>query len=310
LVAVTPTSGATPLPHAPSATEPKSGQRAPTPTVTPRRATPTPRPTVVSTRTPAPPPDSAARSIDADLQAAIAAAAAAYGEGISVFAWRLSDGVSAAIAPDTVYYAASTFKLAVLYAAEVRISDGQLLLDDRVPVTDADWAEDLGTGWSLHPDDAGTISVAEALEAMVTLSDNTSAVALSHLLGGEAIDALIAEAGLESTSVNTASLPTTAADLGRLMAAIVTHQHLSPDAELHARGLLMAQTWRFGIPAALPKDVPVGNKTGTWPGAVHDIAFIESPHGIVVLAILTDGSWGWEPMIAITAAAWMVLEGS
>ncbi|MBK7724583.1 MAG: serine hydrolase [Dehalococcoidia bacterium] len=64
------------------------------------------------------------------------------------------------------------------------------------------------------------------------------------------------------------------------------------------RDLLLAQTIRNGIPGALLGEVDsgllIGNKTGTWPGAQHDVAFVEAQSGAYVIAILTDGSYeGW-----------------
>jgi beta-lactamase class A len=107
--------------------------------------------------------------------------------------------------------------------------------------------------------------------------------------------------------VNTPDLPTTSDDIARLMAALATGEGLSPAAGAHARSLLEAQEWRWGIPAGLPEGVTVGNKTGTWDSALHDAAYVDSPNGEYVIAVLTDGTAGWDVIARVSAAAWHVL---
>ena len=241
------------------------------------------------------------------LEATIADALAPYSGGFSVVVRRLDDGRSAELNPDAVYYAASTFKLAILYEAERRISAGELALTDRLQLTGADFEEDLGTSGSLQLDGEGTISVGDALFAMITRSDNTTAVAFLHRFGGAKIDGALASLGISKMSVNTTELPVTAADIARLMEALVSGEGLSEAAREHARGLLLGQTTRWGVPSLLPADVPVGNKTGTWPGATHDVAFVEAPGGTYVIAVLTDGDWAWEPIAAVSAAVYRAM---
>ena len=81
---------------------------------------------------------------DEALTAAISAALGDQQSHFGVVVKRLSDGKGAALNDDLVFYAASTFKLAVLYEAEKRISEGDLRLDDTLQLTEADVAEDLG----------------------------------------------------------------------------------------------------------------------------------------------------------------------
>ena len=234
---------------------------------------------------------------------ALADSAGAY----SVVVQRLSDGRSAAYQADAVFYAASTFKLAVLYAAERRLSDGLLRLDDRLQLAAADYGEDLGTAESLEVGRDGTISMGDALHAMITRSDNASAVAMLHLFGGANIDRDLALLGLDGTSVNTHDLPTTAADMAGLMVALLTDPRLSSESRAHIRELLLAQETRWGIPSLLPEGVAVGNKTGTWAGATHDVAFVDAPGGTYVVAILTDGDWAWEPIARVSAAIYAAM---
>ncbi len=94
-----------------------------------------------------------------------------------------------------------------------------------------------------------------------------------------------------------------------LMEAIVRGIGVDEAARAEMRDLLFHQHTRSGIPAGLPEDIPVGNKTGTWAGATHDIAFVEAPSGTYVLAILSDHDWDWDPIVRVSAAVYRAFEG-
>ena len=238
-----------------------------------------------------------ARPADPIVQRKIQALMESLPTGMSISLKRLDDGVSATHEDGIVFYAASLFKLAVLYEAEREQTVGQL--DFSAPVF-PDFSEDLGTSGELLLSEDGSLSVSDALYYMITVSDNASAVALMHMFKTNRIDQTLLEIGLLNTSLSTLDLPTTAEDMARLMHAIVSGQGLSREAAQHARSLLLAQTHRLGIPALLPAEVTVGNKTGTWDGARHDVAFVETSRGIYVVAILTDGSLSWEAIANVS----------
>jgi beta-lactamase class A len=225
----------------------------------------------------------------------------------SVVVRRLTDGRHAAINADRVYYAASLFKLALLYEAERQRSDGRLDFDTALEIRDEDVAEDLGTIGALAFDADGSLPLRAAIEAMVTLSDNTTAVALLRLLTPAAVDRTLAGLGLSDTSLNSQALPTTAADMALLMEAIVRGTDIDPAWREDMIGLLLHQETRYGIPQLLPANVPVGNKTGTWPNATHDVAFVDAPGGLYVIAVLSDYGWVWGPIARVSRAVYDTL---
>ena len=226
---------------------------------------------------------------------------------LSVTVRRLSDGRSASIDGDRQFYAASTFKLAILYEAERQRSLGLLNLDDEIQLSEEDLSEDLGTLGEMPFEADGGVVIRKALKAMITVSDNSSAVALLHLLGGGAIDDTLRELGLTSTSVNTIDLPTTANDLAVLMEAIVSGRGVSAEARAEMRSWLLEQATRSGIPEGVPGGVAVGNKTGTWEDATHDIAFVDAPGGTYTIAILSDRGWEWPPLVRVSEAVYAAL---
>lgn len=246
---------------------------------------------------------------DAALDAAIRDALARHPRAAGVAVVHLGDGRWAAHNADKEFYAASTFKLAVLYEVERRVSAGELSYDDRLALTGEDIAEDLGTLDRVPMAADGTVSIGEALEAMVTLSDNATAVALMRLLSPAAIDATLRELGMATMSVNAVELPATAGDLASLMRAIVEGVGVAPAQREHMRDLLVRQATRDGIPAAVGRGAVVGNKTGTWPGVTNDVAFVETADGTYVMAIMAEGDWNWELIRDVSGAVSRVLAG-
>lgn len=206
--------------------------------------------------------------------------------------------------PDLIGYAASTFKLALLYEAERRVSLGLLSYGDRIVVTDEARSEDLGTLARVPVADDDTVTLGDALHAMVTFSDNATAVALLRLLGPAEVDQTLRALGIATFSVNDRDLPVSPRDLAALSAAIARGQDLAPEQRSHALGLLAKQEVRAGIPAALealPGVELVANKTGTWPGLTRDVAFVQTDRGTYALAIMVPGDWNW-PLVRSIAA--------
>lgn len=149
-----------------------------------------------------------------------------------------------------------------------------------------DVAEDLGT---FRGDVGDAFRIYELLDLMITLSDNTSAIMLLRALNGATIDRTMRDLGLRDTSVSDWELPTTAHDMSRLMEAIASGRAVDANASVEMVELLLRQTWRSRIPAGLPEHVLVGNKTGDWYDAAHDVAVVFAPHGTYVIAVLSDG---------------------
>jgi beta-lactamase class A len=153
--------------------------------------------------------------------------------------------------------------------------------------------------------DGSTYTVHELIVPMITVSDNTAANLLMTHLGMAGINAVARRAGMAHTRLARHFLDYTAiahhndnistpADMGRLLYLIERGSHeaiptiVSP---AHCRAMLdimLRQTDRDGIPAALPHGVAVANKTGEVDGTRNDIAVID-PFGQspIILAIMS-----------------------
>lgn len=131
--------------------------------------------------------------------------------------------------------------LPLLSDAELRVSEGRLTYDDRIAIDEGARRKDLVTLARLPIAEGGTISLGQALEAMVVFSDNASPTALLRGRGPSQVDARLRQLDILTMSVNDRALPTTARGLALLMAAIVRGEGLSMTTHKHALDLLFAQ---------------------------------------------------------------------
>jgi beta-lactamase class A len=257
----------------------------------PARPAPSPSPVVLlRSGTTAPPSPSASLAEapvnDLALERLIEDALGDESDHYAVVVRDLRTGTGAAINDESVFYAASLFKLPIMVEAYRQRAEGLISFDDEIVTTWSDLEEDLGT----FPGDVGdSYTIDDMLEMMITLSDNTSAIMLVRTLGPELIDESMQTLGLTETSVFTDDLPTTARDMARLVTLIALDDVVSRQDSIEMQARLLRQTWRHRIPSEMPDDVLIGNKTGDWLDAAHDVAIVYASSGTYVLAILSDG---------------------
>ena len=94
--------------------------------------------------------------------------------------------------PDEQVIAASLYKLGVLAEAERRVDAGELHYNDVITIQPDDITSD-----GSFEDAGAQLTLDEALEAMITISDNGSALALWHMLGGANIDVKVRHGNVE-----------------------------------------------------------------------------------------------------------------
>jgi beta-lactamase class A len=185
------------------------------------------------------------------------------------------------------FSAASLFKVPVMYEVFRQRQIGNLSFDAELTVTDSMAQYDLGTlTWPI-----GTrVTVGTALERMITASDNVSAVMLLQHIGANQINQEMAGLGLESTSIGGSRLSTSARDMMTLMELITTGKAIDEKTSAEMLHLMRRQLVRNRIPALLPAETPVGNKTGNWEDYAHDVGMVFSPKSTFVIAVLTQSS--------------------
>ena len=188
---------------------------------------------------------------------------------------------------DTPFIAASLYKLGVLLRIESLVESGTLSYDDTITIADADVTID----GSNEP--AGTVlTIDDALEQMITYSDNGSALALLRVYGAPATNAKLAAAGIKGFRV--AETPdedymVTARALTMYFDLLATRRLLSPAASDRMLARLQRQTINDRLPRDLPAGVPVAHKTGDLVGFIHDAGVIQAADGPRIAVVLTAG---------------------
>ena len=188
---------------------------------------------------------------------------------------------------DTPFIAASLYKLAVLLRVESLVESHALTYDDTITIED----EDVTIDGSNEP--AGTVlTIDEALEEMITYSDNGSALALLRLYGAPATNARLVAAGVRGFHVAESSdqdhLVTPRA-LATFFDVLATRRLISPAASDRMLKRLERQTINDRLPRDLPTRVLVAHKTGDLSGIIHDAGVLQAPDGPRIAVVLTSG---------------------
>jgi beta-lactamase class A len=242
-----------------------------------------------------------------------------------------------ALAPDETHYAASTMKLPVLLAALRREERGELDLDEGVDVHTEFASQAPGRSFEMDESEdsdpetwaaVGTVvPLRVVLHRMVTLSGNLATNLVLDRVGVAEVADVLAAAGCSSRTRIPRGIEdypareeagldnlVTADDLALVMVALAEGRLAGPAASAGAERILRAQTYRDGIPAGLPADLVIGNKTGWIDGVNHDVALVRPATGpAVALALLCTAPGTPEEREAgiarIAAAVWALLEG-
>lgn len=260
------------------------------------------------------------------------------GEGVVSVVVRVSGESEprVSVEPDARHYSASIMKLPILIAVHRLVERGELDLDRVVAVHNDFASQKPGQRFSLDPEEdsdpetwaaLGTeVPLRELVQRMITVSGNLATDVVLDEVGVAEVAAVLADAGcsdrtaivrgIEDYPARDAGIDNliTADDMARLVVALAEGRVAGPAATAACEETLLAQEFRNGIPAGLPDDVVVGNKTG-WVTAVnHDVALVRAPGlppiGIAVLVSAPGSEQEREAGIArITEAAWASVAG-
>jgi beta-lactamase class A len=133
------------------------------------------------------------------------------------------------------------------------------------------------------------LTVAEALERMVTLSDNTSAIMLGSRVGPGRISANLAALGMNSTHYSLERMTTSALDMLHLVELMADGKAVSASASTDMLHVMLRQHVNDRLPRLLPSEVQVAHKTGNLPGTVNDVGILYGPTAtIAVAALISD----------------------
>ncbi len=193
----------------------------------------------------------------------------------------LGSGRGAVLDGNLELQSASLYKLTVLYT----VFQLGLSMSEELPITQDALQYDSGT-MELGPGE--TLSVAELLERMITLSDNTSGVMLGSRVGAANINANLAALGMDTTHYSLDRMTTSALDMLHLTELIADGKAVSPTASSDMLHLMLRQRVNDRLPRLLSDDVQVAHKTGNLAGVVNDVGILYGPNSTVAVAALVS----------------------
>ena len=186
--------------------------------------------------------------------------------------------------------AASLYKLGVMAAVFQAVADGEFPLDRQVTIP-----QDEVAFYGDAPATAAgtTLSVREALERMITISDNSAAGALIDLVGADKVNAAFLANGMPQSHLGSGPgveprtvAETTAADQAIFYQRLLAGQVVSRAASEDMLTLLQAQRENDRLPAKLPAGTLMAHKTGELDGVRNDSGIIFTPNGPLVCVVL------------------------
>ncbi|MCS7001261.1 MAG: class A beta-lactamase-related serine hydrolase [Dehalococcoidia bacterium] len=220
---------------------------------------------------------------DATLQAILDHATAEEPAVYGVTVKHLLSGQSASVNGDRIIEAASLYKVALMVDVFRQQAIGAVSLDERL----GSWA------------DGADYTLADALEDMITISDNEAAwLALARMGGASAVNPRLAALGLPNTTLEY-DTTTTAHEMLRLFEGIATGTIADPESCLAMLTLLLRQQVADRLPRWLPPGTPIAHKTGNLWGLIHDVGVVYGSGGPYVLALLTDEAWDDARVMAV-----------
>ena len=186
---------------------------------------------------------------------------------------------------DAVFIAASLYKLGILAHVESLVDAGKLTYADTIEIEPEDITEDGSYELS------GTVlTIDQALEAMVTVSDNGTALAFWHSLGPDNINATLQKLGLTAFHIanddndnNTAS----ARVIGQYFTLLAQRKLVSPAASDRMLARLERQQINDRLPSELPAGTTIAHKTGNLGFATHDAGIVYTPSGPRIVVGMT-----------------------
>jgi beta-lactamase class A len=217
----------------------------------------------------------------------------------------IQTGRGVLIDPNSEFEAASVFKLEVMYEVFKQRELGALSFDETLFFNERHVAYDLGT---LDRPAGSPIQLDEALERMITISDNSSALLLTDRVGAFNINRDLGGLGLSRTHLIEDQLTTSPLDMLSFMEMLARGEGVSPQASREMLQLMARQRINDRIPRLLPGGISVAHKTGNLSGVVNDVGLVSAPETTFAIAVLISDTpaegQGAQAIADIAAAAY------
>lgn len=207
---------------------------------------------------------------------------------------NLQTGESYETQEHTQFESASLYKLWVMATVYDEIQDKTLHLDEVL----SENASVLNGKFNIASDSAeqttGTVtySVKDALEKMITISDNDAALLLTEKVGLRNIANFLTKNGFVESHLGTSTSEptTTASDIALFFEKLYNGKLANKDSTEQMIALLKRQRLNEKIPKYLPNNIDIAHKTGELDDVTHDAGIIYGPSGPYILVVMTEST--------------------
>jgi beta-lactamase class A len=184
---------------------------------------------------------------------------------------------------DEPVIAASLYKLAVMVHVESLIEQHKLKPADTLAILDEDVTADGSYVFA-----GAEVPIDEALELMITVSDNGTAMAFVRTYGA-AINTTLDRYRIPGLRIgeNGEDHVATARGVGTLLGKMAERRLVSRAASERMLARLGRQEIGGRLDARLPEGTQIAHKTGDLPGLAHDAGIVFTPAGPRVVVVIT-----------------------
>jgi len=132
-----------------------------------------------------------------------------------------------------------------------------------------------------------SMKISNAIEKMITESDNYAALLLTQKVGYKNVDFFLEENRFDNSSFGSPP-KTTAGDMASFYEKLYKGEIVNKSISADMLNILKRQTWNDRIPKYLPEDIEVAHKTGELFGAKHDAGIVFSKNGDYMIIVLSQ----------------------
>lgn len=199
---------------------------------------------------------------------------------------NLKTGESFYVNKNYQFTAASLYKLWVMGQTYEEINEGNLKESDSVSLSRGE-IEEIQGFWQEGVNNNAYYSVSDAINNMIIVSDNDSAITLYTHMGTDKITDFLKKYNFTNSMFET-SPKTTAKDIADYFELLYNGRIVNRNFSIKMLEILVGQRLNDRIPKYLPKEVKIAHKTGELDTFKHDAGIVNGPNGDYILVVLTD----------------------
>ncbi|HHX09971.1 MAG TPA: serine hydrolase [Firmicutes bacterium] len=193
------------------------------------------------------------------------------------------------------FHAASVIKIPIMMTAFHEAREGRIRLDDTVILRSQDKVGGCGVLKELRS--GLEITLLDAINLMIVVSDNTATNIVIDAVGKEVINRYMVSKGCTGSRLESHLMrpkprgpwnTITAKDIALLIRGLAERIIENPGDCDSMVGIMGRQQYRQKLPRYLPKEAVCANKTGEMTGVTHDTGIITGPKAKFVIVCLSQ----------------------